>query len=572
MPVLDLIQYQVQHRHEQKLLQMHSRPQIVDRFLDSLTVFILSISPHDMPSLIEKTASISFLATNLLLILLLGSCRSEQDVTESASSAQRPNIILIMADDLGYSDIGAYGGEIDTPHLNQLTAEGIQFTQFYNNAKCTESRAALLSGLYHHQSDNFKIPNQVTLAEVLKAAGYSTMMSGKWHLPGSPVERGFDRYFGFLVGAVNFFTGMHWEGEETPMRLDDQVFDVPKEGFYTTDAFTDYAIEFIDEALQTPDPFFLYLAHNAPHFPLHAWPEDIEKYKGRYVDGWDQLRAERYDRLKKMGLIDADWPLSARDSYVPAWDELDADAQADEAYLMAVYAAMVDRLDQNIGRLMQYLELQGVADNTIIMFMSDNGGCPYAFNHTPDVPPGPREGYRTYDSEWANASNTPFRLYKQYSHEGGIATPFIVHWPAGISSAGRRTDQVGHLVDIMPTLVEVAGASYPAAHKGHDVLPMEGVSLLPVLRGEALENRPPIYWEFRGNRAVREGPWKLVAERSKGWELYNVEKDRTELEDLMHTEAERASKMATMYDAWAARTTAMSNAEGQAMEPSKQAR
>ncbi|MFK7846173.1 MAG: arylsulfatase [Rhodothermales bacterium] len=525
-----------------------------------------------MRSFVEKPASISIIALNLLLIFVLGSCRSDHDVAYRSASADRPNIVLIMADDLGYSDIGAYGGEIDTPHLNKLTAEGIQFTQFYNNAKCTESRAALLSGLYHHQSNKFKIANHVTLAEVLKEAGYATMMSGKWHLPGNPVERGFDRYFGFLVGAVNFFTGMHWGGDETPMRLDDQVFEVPEEGFYTTDAFTDYAIEFIDEALQTSDPFFLYLAHNAPHFPLHALPEDIEKYKGRYTAGWDQLRAERYNRMINMGLIDADWPLSDRDGYVPAWDELDAEAQADEAYLMAVYAAMVDRLDQNIGRLMDYLEAQGVADNTIVMFMSDNGGCPYDFNHTPDVPPGPSEGYRTYDSEWANASNTPFRLYKQYSHEGGIATPFIVHWPAGISSVGTRTDQVGHLVDIMPTLVEAAGASYPVAHNGNEVLPLEGISLMPVLRGEALQNRPPIYWEFQGNRAVREGPWKLVAERSKGWELYNVELDRTELNNLMDIEAERASRMAAKYDAWAARTTAKSNAEGQAMEPSTQAR
>ncbi len=477
-----------------------------------------------------------------------------------------------MADDLGYSDIGAYGGEIDTPHLDRLAAEGIQFTQFYNNAKCTESRAALLSGVYHHQSKNFSIPNHVTLAEVLHEAGYTTLMSGKWHLPGNPVDRGFDRYFGFLVGAVNFFTGMQWQGEENPMRLDNEVFEVPETGFYTTDAFTDYALDFIDEALEAPNPFFLYLAHNAPHFPLHALPEDIEKYDGRYDEGWDALRDARYARMLEMGLIDAAWPLTPRDDIVPAWSSLSESKQEEEAYLMAVYAAMVDRLDQNIGRLMTHLEEKGVADNTLVIFLSDNGACPYKVDRTPDIDPGPRESYRTYNSEWANAGNTPFRLYKQYSHEGGIATPFIVRWPAGITAPGTRSNQVGHLVDMMPTLLSVAGATYPTTFAGYAVLPMEGIDLASVFAGEIIEERPPIYWEFWGNRAVREGPWKLVAERSKDWELYNVEEDRTELVNLAEREPERLARMAAMYDAWAARATALSNAEGIAKAASTQPR
>ena len=503
----------------------------------------------------------------VMLMIFISAC-----ATHTEPAIERPNIIVIMADDLGYSDIGAYGGEIETPNLDRMANEGIQFTQFYNNAKCTESRAALLSGLYHHQSDNFKIPNHVTLAEVLKEAGYNTMMSGKWHLPGNPRGKGFDRYFGFLVGAVNFFTGLQWGSEENPMRLDDEVFEVPEEGFYTTDAFTDYAIEFIDESLEKTDPFFLYLAHNAPHFPLHALPEDIQKYEDRYLGGWDALRDERYARMKRMGLIKEDWPLTPRDEYVPAWNDLDPDQQREEAYLMAVYAAMVDRLDQNIGRLIDHLESQGVADNTIIFFMSDNGGCPYAFNHTPDLPPGPKEGYRTYDSEWANASNTPFRLYKQYSHEGGIASPLLIRWPDGISAPGTRTDQVGHLIDFMPTLVELAGAQYPDSFNGKEVLPMEGVSLVPVFTGGTVENRPPIYWEFRGNRAVRDGQWKLVAERSKDWELYNVDVDRTELNNLLRFENERAGRMANLYETWASSSRALSNEEGKAMQPSSQSR
>ncbi len=514
----------------------------------------------------HKTA----LATCMLLLMLVACNPSDHQANHQADT--RPNIIFIMADDLGYSDLGAYGGEIETPHLDKLTAEGIQFTQFYNNAKCTESRAALLSGVYHHQSKNFSIPNHVTLAEVLQDAGYSTMMSGKWHLPGNPVERGFDRYFGFLVGAVNFFTGYQWQGDENPMRLDKEVFEVPETGFYTTDAFTDYALEFIDEALDKPDPFFLYLAHNAPHFPLHALPKDIQKYEDRYLGSWDALRDERYARMKRMGLIKEDWPLTPRDEYVPAWNDLDPDQQREEAYLMAVYAAMVDRLDQNIGRLIDHLESQGVADNTIIFFMSDNGGCPYAFNHTPDLPPGPKEGYRTYDSEWANASNTPFRLYKQYSHEGGIASPLLIRWPDGISAPGTRTDQVGHLIDFMPTLVELAGARYPDSFNGKEVLPMEGVSLVPVFTGGTVENRPPIYWEFRGNRAVRGGPWELVAERSKDWELYNVDVDRTELNNLLRFENERAGRMANLYETWASDSRALSNEEGKAMQPSSQSR
>ncbi len=504
----------------------------------------------------------------LILMLSLTACR----VNDENITYERPNIVLIMADDLGYSDLGIYGGEIDTPHLNKLAQEGIQFTQFYNNAKCTQSRAALLSGIYHHQSNNLEIQNHVTIAEVLKDAGYATMMSGKWHLQGNPVERGFDRYFGFLVGAVNFFTGMQWGSDENPMRLDDQVYEVPEEGFYTTDAFTDYATEFIDEALDKSSPFFLYLAHNAPHFPLHALPEDIKKYEDRYRGGWDQLRDERYNRMISIGLIDEDWDLSPRDDYVPAWNELDEDAKEKEAYLMAVYAAMVDRLDQNIGRLMKHLEDRGVADNTIVLFMSDNGGCPYDFNHTPDIPPGPREGYRTYDSEWANASNTPFRLYKQYSHEGGIASPFIVRWPAGITAPGTRSDQVGHLIDIMPTLLDIAGTTYPDTFNGYDVLPEEGISLLPVLKGQEIHERPPIYWEFRGNRAIRMGEWKLVAEHARNWELYNVIQDRTELQDLMEVEAERAANMASMYDDWAGSAGARANAEGLAMAPSTQPR
>ena len=507
-----------------------------------------------------------FLLLTCCLYLLL-SCESDS----APGTDSRPNIILIMADDLGYSDLGAYGGEIHTPHLDRLAAEGIQFTQFYNNAKCTESRAALLSGVYHHQTQNFEVQNHVTLAEVLREAGYATMMSGKWHLPENPLDRGFDRYFGFLVGAVNFYTGYAWGDSENPMRLDREVYTVPDD-FYTTDAFTDYAIEFIDEVVDEDNPFFLYLAHNAPHFPLHAWPEDIEKYDGAYDAGWDELRAARYARMVEMDLIKPDWPLTPRDTLVPAWDTLSPEEQKEEAYLMAVYAAMVDRLDQNIGRLMEHLQSAGEAENTLVLFLSDNGACPWKADRTPDVAPGPADSYRTYNSEWANAGNTPFRLYKQYNHEGGTATPLIAYWPAGISVPGTRSDQVGHLIDFMPTLIELARATYPEMHNESRVLPMEGVSLTSVFQGANTTNRPPIYWEYRGNRAVRMGDWKLVAERSKDWELYNVVEDRTELRELGDTHPELKAELAAMYDVWAARAGAKTNEEGVATPASTQSR
>ena len=502
-----------------------------------------------------------------LLLCLLLACESDSTIM----SDSRPNIILIMADDLGYSDLGAYGGEINTPHLDRLAAEGMQFTQFYNNAKCTESRAALLSGVYHHQTNNFKIQNHVTLAEVLKDAGYATMMSGKWHLPENPIDRGFDRYFGFLVGAVNFYTGYAWGDTDNPMRLGRDVYTVPDD-FYSTDAFTDYAIEFIDEVKDQSSPFFLYLAHNAPHFPLHALPEDIEKYDGMYNEGWDELRATRYARMVDMQLISPDWALTPRDTLVPSWESLSPDEQEEEAYLMAVYAAMVDRLDQNIGRLMDYLESTGEAENTLVLFLSDNGACPWKADRTPGVAPGPAESYRTYNSEWANAGNTPFRLYKQYNHEGGIATPLIAYWPAGITEPGTRSDQVGHLIDFMPTLSDLAGATYPDSFGNHDVLPMEGISLASVFKGKQVTERPPIYWEFRGSRAVRMGNWKLVAERSKDWELYNVAEDRTELKEIGDEHPEIKAQMASMYDSWANRAGARANEEGLATPASTQPR
>nr|WP_262919011.1 arylsulfatase [Tunicatimonas sp. TK19036] len=501
---------------------------------------------------------------------MLAGCYSKQSDT-------RPNIVLIMADDMGYSDIGYYGSEIQTPNLDRLAEEGMRMTQFYNTAKCTETRATLLTGLYFQQSNNLlKSDNNVTLAEVLRESGYQTIMSGKWHLGNweeevdTPNKRGFDHYFGFLCGATNFFTGRDYGTDRNYMRMDQEVYEAP-EDFYTTDAFTTYALDQVSQASQQDSPFFLYLAYNAPHYPLQAPEENIEKYRGRYQMGWDRLREQRLQKMHELGIIDEQWQLSPRDTLAPSWDDLSQDEQQEEQQLMEVYAGMIDRLDQQIGRLLNQLDSLGIADNTLVMFLSDNGGCPFDANRTPNLSPGPAESSRTYDTEWAQASNTPFRKYKQWIHEGGIATPMIIRWPDQISP-NSMSGQPGQILDMMPTLVEVANASYPQKHQKHDILPMEGVSLLPIWQGNTLERERPLFWEYRGSRALRDGDWKLVGERGGPWELYNLAEDRTEMNNLIDQQADRAAKMIQTFDAQAKRVGARTSEEAMAMPLNQQDR
>ena len=461
-----------------------------------------------------------------------------------AEEAPRPNIVLIMVDDLGWSDFGCYGSEIQTPNIDRLASEGLRFTQFYNTAKCENSRVCLLSGLWAHEAQMRELKNCMTLAEGMRASGYTTLMTGKWHLDRTPVDRGFDRYFGHLSGATNFFTG------DGSFRLDDKRFFVPKSGFYTTDANTDYAIKFLEQAQseQKDKPFFLYIAYNAPHYPLQAWPEDIAKYRGKYSAGWDKLREARYARQLEMKLIDPQWKLAPRDKAVAAWETL-SDAERDKEDLtMAVFAAMVDRVDQNIGRLMAKLQTLDEADNTIVILLSDNGGCPFQRTKTPDIPPGPAESYWTYHTAWAQVSNTPFRLYKQNQHEGGIATPLIVHWPRGVKNPGTITDQPGHLVDMMPTLLELAGGEYPESFNKVSLKPLRGSSLVPVLAGGEREPPTEIFQQFGSQRGLRMGKWKLVAVAGGQWELYDMEADRTELNNLAATMPERVSAMAKRWE------------------------
>lgn len=461
----------------------------------------------------------------------------------SAASDARPNIVLIMADDLGFSDLGCYGSEIETPHLDTLASDGLRFTQFYNTAKCHSSRVSLLTGLYCDQAGGASLNRGATIAEVLKEAGYSTTMVGKWHLDKQPTDFGFERYWGHLSGATNFFTG------DDSFRKNGVPWNVPKvfndKPFYTTTANIDFAIDFLEDATKRDEPFFLYTAFNAPHYPLQAPKSAVEKYDGRYDTGWDRMRIERHRRQIQFGLLPEKWELSPRAAHVPAWDSLPKNEREWEADRMEVYAAMVDVLDQNIGRLVAYLKEKDLFDNTLFMFCADNGGCPFERTRGRFKKPWDPESYWTYDASWAQVSNTPFRLYKQNQHEGGISSPLIVHWPDGLkTNPGSITDQTGHLIDFMATFIDVAGAEYPAQIGNRKVDPLQGKSLVPILQGERRQEHEALYFHFGTDRALRQGPWKLVSAKLGKWELYNLDDDRTELHDVSATHPQRVDQMA----------------------------
>lgn len=493
---------------------------------------------------------------------------------------KRPNIVLIMADDMGYSDLGCYGSEIRTPNLDRLASGGIRFSQFYNAARCCPTRASLLTGLYPHQAGvgrmiNFEGegPYQgylndecVTIAEALKSGGYATYMSGKWHVgeerPHWPVDRGFDRHYGLISGGMNYFDIRKGKrpGVTRQFARDGEEYMPPSEGFYATDAYTDFAVDCIDQHADPEQPFFLYLAYTAPHWPLHALPEDIARYRGKYMEGWPALRKQRYQRLLEMGLIKDDWALSEQDDAAADWDSLDEETKHRMDHKMAIYAAQIDRMDQGIGRVMEALKAKGYDDDTLVMFLSDNGAShesgALGQNFRPDLDGelGSVDSYQSYGLSWSNASNTPFRKHKSWVHEGGISTPLIVHWPERITSPGRITPQPGHIIDLMATCCDVAGVDYPEQFQGHPVKPLEGQSLVPIFRGEEREQHDLLFWEHFGNRAVRCGNWKLVEDAKAGrWELYDMEKDRTELHDLSDEKPDLVSELKAKYVAWAER-------------------
>lgn len=508
----------------------------------------------------------------------------------------RPNVVLVLVDDMGFSDIGCYGGEIDTPNIDRLARQGVRFSQFYNTARCSPSRASLLTGLHPHQTGIGILTNDdrprgypgtindrcVTIAEVLKAAGYATCLAGKWHLASEmkkpndawPTRRGFDRFFGTLTGCGSFFQpGTLTRGEAN---VEDEAL---APGFYYTDAITDEAVAFIRDCRSgaTKPPFFLYVAYTAPHWPLHARDEDLAKYRGRFDAGWDALRERRLERLREEGVLDDGVALSERDPTQPAWR--DADHKAWQAKRMEAYAAQIDRMDQGVGRIVDALGMHGALDDTIVIFLSDNGasdeGLPLVelerfkqrtdilrlktrdgrevkIGNEPAIEPGGEASYASYGRAWANLSNTPFRYYKRWVHEGGIATPLIVHWPAGGLSAGTVLRRAAQLVDVMPTILEATGAAYPARHRGRDILPAEGRSMLPALRGKASPDGA-LYWEHTGNAAIRKGRWKLVRDFPKPWELYDLSVDRTELDDLAASHPAIVGELEREWSAWAKR-------------------
>ncbi|MEE8450808.1 MAG: arylsulfatase [Thermoguttaceae bacterium] len=483
--------------------------------------------------------------TMTLLTLLL--------IPTAATAAERPNIILIMADDLGFADIGCYGSEIETPNLDALAAGGLQFTQFYNTAKCHSSRVSLLTGLYCDQAGSVQLSRGATIGEVLSGAGYFTAMVGKWHLSKQPTDFGFQRYWGHLSGATNFFTG------DNTFRLNGETWKVPAtlhgREFYTTHAIGDFALEFLEEAAASDKPFLLYTAFNAPHYPLHAPKEAVERYDGRYDGGWDRLRVERHRRQLASGLLPAKWKLSPRPDHVPAWDSLSDEDRQWEADRMEVFAAMVDLLDQNVGRLVEFLKKKDLFDNTLILFCSDNGACPFERTRGRHLKPWDPKSYWTYDAAWAHAGNTPFRLYKQNQHEGGISSPLIVHWPEGLKvPPGSTTNQPGHLIDFMATFIDLADAAYPKQIGDRQIDPLMGKSLAPIFRGETRAPHEPLYFHFGTDRALRQGSWKLVSAKLGKWELYDLDQDRTELNDLADQQPDRVAAMRAEWFRIAERT------------------
>ncbi|MDB4459071.1 arylsulfatase [bacterium] len=464
-------------------------------------------------------------------------------LANSALSKERPNILVVMVDDLGFSDIGCYGSEIETPNLDALAADGLRFNQFYNTAKCHSSRVSLLTGRYAYQAGNVDLSKAVTSAEVLGSAGYFTAMSGKWHLKKEPTDFGFQRYFGHLSGACNYFKG------DNTFRLNGEKWNVPDKGFYTTVANVDYALGFLQEARETKKPWYLYIAFNAPHAPLQPLKEDYEKYEGKYDKGWDVMRAKRVAKMRELGLFPKDMKPSKRPYHIPAWKDLPKDRQDWEARRMAALAGMIDRVDQELGRVIKDLKKAGEFENTLILFVSDNGACPYDRSSPGmDLPPYHPDAKWGDSTGWASARNTPFQFFKQNQFEGGICTPGIVYWPAGLKwKKGSITDQPVHLIDVLPTLAEVGEATLPKSWPGRELEPVSGISFLSHLKGKSITSRPPIHFLFGADRGLRDGDWKLVSFHSEPWELYNIAKDRTELNDVAAAHPEMVKRMSKQW-------------------------
>ena len=555
-----------------------------------------------------------FVATSLTSIIAINS------IAQSSSSLnKKPNIIVILTDDMGFSDIGCYGSEINTPNIDKLAKNGVRFNHFYNTARCSPSRASLLTGLYPHQAgmghlstENFTeegyvddlSTRAVTMAEVFKTAGYATYMTGKWHIAKDilnkndirnwPIQRGFQRYFGTLNGSGSFY--------DPGTLVSNNNYIAPGENFYYTNAITDTAVKFIKEH-KTPNPFFFYIAYTSAHWPLHAPEKEVQKYKGVYDKGWDAIRTARFNKLQKLGIISKEAVLTERGVSIPAWEN--APMKDWQVRKMEVYAAMIDIMDQGIGKIISTLEQKGILDNTVIFYMHDNGGCaepldsdqpeiamtaeqkqiqPFSKDsifvgkkpiYTRDgqfirsgmgVMPGPANSWVTYGIEWANVSNTPFKMYKHWTHEGGIASPLIVYWPKGVKQKGAIRKQDAHLIDIMATCIDIAGISYPKTYNGYNIQPMEGKSLVGAINNQPIK-RDFIFWEHEGNRALKAGKWKLVSKTEKSkvftekdqnaWELYNLELDPSETKNVAVQYTAKVKELALLWEKEAIRTKAL---------------
>jgi len=528
---------------------------------------------------------------------------------------KKPNVIVILTDDMGYSDIGCYGSEIHTPNIDKLAMNGLRYTRFYNTARCSPSRAALLTGLYPHQAsmghlstENFTEPgyvddlskNVITMAELFKQSGYATYMTGKWHIAKNmgtttdksnwPCQRGFQRYFGTLNGSGSYY--------DPGTLISNNTFIAPSKNFYYTNAISDTAVKFINEH-QSRNPFFFYIAYTAAHWPLHAPAAEVEKYKGMYNKGWDIARQQRFEKLKKLGIISDKCVLTERGVSIPEWSK--EPLKEWQVKRMEVYAAMIDIMDQGIGRIITALEKKGILENTIIFYMHDNGGCAETLDtDQPEIPltavqklkksfaadsillekkptytrdgdflrsgrgvvPGEANTWSTYGEEWANVSNTPFREYKQFTHEGGIASPLIVYWPKGIKAIGELRKQPSHLIDILATCVDIVGLNYPTVFNGHTIQPYEGKSLVPTFTNKPIA-REFIFWEHAANRALRMNEWKLVSKTQKkkifsplvdnNWELYNIDNDPSETNNVANKYPEKVKELSAKWESEAIR-------------------
>ncbi|MFL2664414.1 MAG: arylsulfatase [Dehalococcoidia bacterium] len=513
---------------------------------------------------------------------------------------QKPNIILILADDMGFSDLGCFGSEIKTPNLDKLANNGLKFSQMYNTARCCPSRASLLTGVYPHQAgighmvgnygvneyQGYLTSNTATIAEVLRTGGYRTQMSGKWHVGGTaplrdnenwnpgdkehptPNQRGFDYFWGTMAGGGNYFSPKTLMDNEKKIEVDSY-------DFYYTEKITDHAVKMIDESAKESRPFFSYVAYTAPHWPLHAKDEDIDKYKGVYSDGWDDLRKKRYENLKNLGIIKNNWDITDRDKDAEEWESVKNKDW--EQSRMEVYAAQIDNLDQGVGRIVNTLEKNDIRNNTIIMFLSDNGGCAeylaedtdgpdslmfdvplwdgtkLRMGNNPNIKPGGPDTFQSYDIGWSNASNTPFRLHKRWVHEGGISTPFIINWPDKIKDK-NIIERTSHIMDISATIYNMANTNYPTNIKSNSIINLEGESFYKNILGDEDENRKnTLFWEHEGNKAVRKGKWKLVCEDSSAWELYDMDNDRTEINNLSNEYPDLVNQLHNEYIEWSKR-------------------